>query len=360
MAKQLARLNYTTARLSSCSISCLGKSRILVSQQPSIVSSCNSSRHTRHYGKLSTCHYLRNKEGYAGGIKDGSTRPVFVGNNRRLFHTCTTKNGREPWMISSDEVSNIIRKKESSEQLHCGIVDRYEANELASNQPIEDRNFVARCLHFDNAYLFGVLDGHGGPQAAHCVSQRLADYIAVSVLPREVLLSHSNELPALTESLAQHNYKMYDYAGDPVCQQSLQRFYHGIRMFRKRELPSGKISVGNFSQKHDFHSAYGETCHLNEEHSLNLMKGMSQAFLRLDTDMGLEALPQGEHKNICEHAFSAVTSGACGVVAFIQETELCVANVGDCRAVLGVQEKDGSWSAVPLSTDHTAGGCQFL
>lgn len=31
-----------------------------------------------------------------------------------------------------------------------------------------------------------------------------------------------------------------------------------------------------------------------------------------------------------------------------------MANAGDCRAVLGVQEEDGSWSALPLSQDHNA------
>ena len=31
-----------------------------------------------------------------------------------------------------------------------------------------------------------------------------------------------------------------------------------------------------------------------------------------------------------------------------------VANAGDCRAVLGVQEDDGSWTALPLSRDHNA------
>lgn len=31
-----------------------------------------------------------------------------------------------------------------------------------------------------------------------------------------------------------------------------------------------------------------------------------------------------------------------------------VANAGDSRVVLGVQEEDGSWSALPLSDDHNA------
>ena len=31
-----------------------------------------------------------------------------------------------------------------------------------------------------------------------------------------------------------------------------------------------------------------------------------------------------------------------------------MANAGDSRAVLGVQETDGSWSALPLSFDHNS------
>lgn len=31
-----------------------------------------------------------------------------------------------------------------------------------------------------------------------------------------------------------------------------------------------------------------------------------------------------------------------------------MANAGDSRVVLGVQEEDGSWSALPLSDDHNA------
>lgn len=31
-----------------------------------------------------------------------------------------------------------------------------------------------------------------------------------------------------------------------------------------------------------------------------------------------------------------------------------MANAGDCRAVLGVQNEDGSWSALPLSGDHNS------
>lgn len=41
-------------------------------------------------------------------------------------------------------------------------------------------------------------------------------------------------------------------------------------------------------------------------------------------------------------------------MAHVDPDGIYVANAGDCRAVLGVQEADGSWSALPLSRDHNA------
>lgn len=47
-------------------------------------------------------------------------------------------------------------------------------------------------------------------------------------------------------------------------------------------------------------------------------------------------------------------SGCTACVAHISNSVLHVANLGDSRAVLGVQESDGSWSAVSLTNDHNA------
>ena len=47
-------------------------------------------------------------------------------------------------------------------------------------------------------------------------------------------------------------------------------------------------------------------------------------------------------------------TGCTACVAHVDLEGIHVANAGDCRAVLGVQEEDGSWSALPLSRDHNA------
>lgn len=47
-------------------------------------------------------------------------------------------------------------------------------------------------------------------------------------------------------------------------------------------------------------------------------------------------------------------AGCTACVAHVGTEGIHVANAGDCRAVLGVHEKDGSWSALPLSQDHNS------
>lgn len=47
-------------------------------------------------------------------------------------------------------------------------------------------------------------------------------------------------------------------------------------------------------------------------------------------------------------------AGCTACVAHVGMDGIHVANAGDCRAVLGVQNEDGSWSALPLSRDHNS------
>lgn len=41
-------------------------------------------------------------------------------------------------------------------------------------------------------------------------------------------------------------------------------------------------------------------------------------------------------------------------MAHVNGVHLHVANAGDCRAILGVQEENGAWSCLPLTCDHNA------
>ena len=254
----------------------------------------------------------------------------------RLFRTSNKVNRKEePWMMTDEEVMEIIREKERACKVQCGIVDRFESNKLSSNHPVEDRSFVARLPYDNDAIVFGVLDGHGGDACAHGVSQRLADYIAMALLPEDVLMATVPETPLRAEHLLLvNNPNQYNYRKDIKCSQSLMNFYSDLRKPENRSLGQSAAYSGFWDE---FFS-----------HSLK------KAFLTLDRDISQEALLDSSGA-VEKRYFDAAVSGACAVIAYLNGTELYVANAGDCRAVMGVENEDGTLSAVPLSDDHTSG-----
>ena len=277
------------------------------------------------------------------------------------FLKMNTRNSyKEPWMMSDEEVMDIITENECAGKLQLGIVSKFESNLLPSNNPTEDRRFVTKLLQDRDAFLFGVLDGHGGSSCAHNVSQRLSDYIGLSLLPNEILLGPMLKKFLCSEHLLLSNSpNNYNYREDPVCYESLKAFYLELRRIQKRHDVSGTMAP-TFVHLQETHGHKRVVVDAKEEQVSQTMGAISRAFLRLDEDLSYEASVEEEDKEAEEHRFKAATSGACALVAYVKGTELTVANCGDCRAVLGVQSKDGQWSALQLSTDHTARKCNFV
>lgn len=81
---------------------------------------------------------------------------------------------------------------------------------------------------------------------------------------------------------------------------------------------------------------------------------MISAFKRLDSDISLEVQAPQENELVRNTALQVAFSGATACVAHIDGVHLHVANAGDCRAILGVHEEDGTWSTLPLTRDHNA------
>ena len=268
-----------------------------------------------------------------------------------LFGVNIRSRSKEPWMMSDEEVMDIITKNECEGKFQGEIVSRFESNLLPSNEPTEDRRFVTRLLHDREALLFGVLDGHGGNSCAHNVSQRLSDYIGLAVLPNEILLGSilKNYLCA-KHFLVSNAPNNYNYREDPVCYENLKQYFMELRRVQKRH-HSGDSVAATLAHLQETHSHQTAASEAKEEQVFQTMAALSKAFLRLDDNLSHEALSQETN----EHKFKSAESGACALVAYIKGTELTVANCGDCRAVLGVQSEDGQWSALQLSTDHTAG-----
>ncbi|KAJ3218160.1 hypothetical protein HK099_005174 [Clydaea vesicula] len=77
----------------------------------------------------------------------------------------------------------------------------------------------------------------------------------------------------------------------------------------------------------------------------DIINAIKTGFNKLDADI----LKGGfENKNYLEPALS----GSCAVLLLMDGHDVYVANTGDCRAVLGKQNEDGMFEAVPLSVDQ--------
>ncbi|GIY02375.1 [Pyruvate dehydrogenase-phosphatase 1, mitochondrial [Caerostris darwini] len=221
--------------------------------------------------------------------------------------------------LSPHEVSSILRVNEGSYEVNTSSIRAFDANQLPSNIPVEDRICVARC-RFTTGMLFGVFDGHGGPDVAEVVSQRLFDYIALTLLPysilRELVESNTDLCGKLTEI----------YTDISLPPKLLQIHNNSLRRYAIEILES-----------------QGEMYDFQMQHAL------SQAFLKLDSDLSNEIV---EIAQTDMELLPLAIMGACACVAHVDGSHLHLATSGDCRAVLGIQSDADKWVCKPLGYEH--------
>ena len=206
-----------------------------------------------------------------------------------------------------------------------GPVLGFDSNQLASNYPIEDRRAIAQ-LRQTNGFLFAVIDGHAGAACAQAINERLLDYVAISLMPHDLLERYSHTMRTVTpKKLLNHYHFRNTYWNDDLAtlyRNSLQKFV-----------------VETLS-----------TSGLEDTQSLPVADSLKSAFMQLDLDIASEAMPSGGILN--EDTLAVGMSGACSCVAHISGDHIYVANSGDTRAVLGQLDENGKWTGIPLSTDH--------
>lgn len=238
------------------------------------------------------------------------------------------------FQLSRVQINSILRTNEQTVSVPefdgrgLSAVRKFESNQVAANTPNEDRRSAATCLQ-SKGMLFGVFDGHGGWACAQAVSERLLYYIAVAMMPKNSLeelekcMEHGRPVPPLLQ--------WYKHHADFNYRESASLYIDHLRVFWQ-ELLDG------------------------EEHG----EGMSPrdallcAFKRLDADISLEAQVPLSNDLMKSTAIQVAFAGCTACVAHVDTDGIYVANSGDCRAVLGAQNEDGSWSAVPLSQDHNS------
>lgn len=244
---------------------------------------------------------------------------------RLLFKLRQNVGGLDPVespRLTPQQVTSILRMNESIIEPGHGPVKYFETNKLQSNNPIEDRKKEAKLNDNEfHKYLFGVFDGHAGAACGQAVSERLFNYIALTLASPETL-DHIRHGTSNLDNLL-HLYHHDEFANGTLAE-----------MYRK--------SLARLASD----IAAGHTDDSTVEDNL------SSAFMRLDQDIVGEALPDSINTTVSLDTLQIAFSGSCACVAYIDETDLYVANVGDSRAVLGVHTGD-SCEAVELSREHS-------
>ncbi|XP_068117519.1 pyruvate dehydrogenase [acetyl-transferring]-phosphatase 2, mitochondrial [Hyperolius riggenbachi] len=228
-----------------------------------------------------------------------------------------------------DQINQILRSNEQSCKMTDaeGTVLKFESNVLASNNPCEDRRSVATCLQ-TKGHMFGVFDGHAGSECVQSVSERLFYYIAVSLMPQATL----EEIEFARENLKPMMpiLQWYKHKKDYTYREIASLYVDHLRVF------------------------WQELIDLDNESGMRVADAMSYAFRRLDSDISLAAQAPTENDFVQNLTLQIAFSGATACVSHVDGIHLHVANAGDCRAILGVQDKSGTWSSMALTADHNA------
>lgn len=202
---------------------------------------------------------------------------------------------------------------------------QFESNQLAANSPVEDRRGVASCLQ-TSGLMFGIFDGHGGHACAQAVSERLFYYVAVSLMSHQTLEQMEEAMENMKPLLP--ILQWLKHPGDSIYKDVTSVHLDHLRVYWQELL--------------DLHMEMG------------LEEALMYSFQRLDSDISLEVQAPSEDEVTKNLSLQVAFSGATACLAHVDGVHLHVANAGDCRAILGVQEDNGMWSCLPLTHDHNA------
>jgi len=255
-----------------------------------------------------------------------------LAHGRRLSSTTTLAR------LSSGDVTRILRRNEVSVSKGLGpSIARYDCNQLESNSPVEDRAAEARCI-YTTGNLFGVFGGHAGPACAQATSERLFQYIGLSLLPPQILENILVEAISMEDDSIP---RVVHWLGGP--DDSHARYF--------QEILAQTYSKSLLSYAEDLLKE-----HQHFEKPFRMEEALTKSYARLDKDLSREALTKAANEDCHDNdALDIAFSGAVATVAHVDGIHVHVACCGDVQAVVGCLEDDGeTWSAKPLTVLHNA------
>uniref|UniRef100_A0A8D0G1I6 Pyruvate dehydrogenase phosphatase catalytic subunit 2 n=1 Tax=Sphenodon punctatus TaxID=8508 RepID=A0A8D0G1I6_SPHPU len=289
-------------------------------------------------GRLySRCVTSQNKVKWRCVLARGPLSPVMVNCTMdniftlsKAFRHTSTEEDDFTFQLTPSQINDILRAGELSHQIpdfdgkHVHSVLKFESNQLAANLPNEDRRSTAACLQ-TRGMMIGVFDGHAGFACAQSVSERLFYYIALCLMSQQTLEEIEFAIESMKPVLP--ILQWYKHPNDGMYREVASLYLNHLRVY------------------------WQDLLNLDMEPRFSVEEALIYAFKRLDSDISLEAQASEENK-LRNISLQVAFSGATACVAHIDSVHLHVANAGDCRAILGVQGEDGTWSALPLNRDH--------
>ncbi|XP_031565206.1 pyruvate dehydrogenase [acetyl-transferring]-phosphatase 2, mitochondrial-like [Actinia tenebrosa] len=267
-------------------------------------------------GSLYTLGFSQVFQLYASDDKEvaGTSSYGVKGLLKKLIHDFI-QGGKSPDNppLSPSEASMIIRKNEKRVDVNSGVVYYYDTNNLASNNPMEDRNTECRIIK-NNGFLFSVFDGHGGWQCAEAVKNRLPLYIALSLLEK-------SELGRFEKKIIKDLLLASLYSNGSTSASS------------NTNETSSLTTDYTLSKKQDiFHTGPKYLVQslkdvLNGDDKLTAEESLSLAYSQLDDDISAEAIPL----KMLDDSFVIGATGACAVSAYVEGDSIYLANSGELR-----------------------------
>lgn len=202
--------------------------------------------------------------------------------------------------LSPEYISSLLLKQEFTAVTNTGNVSWFETNHYNANSPIEDRH--CECyLQRNDAYFFGIFDGHSGWHCSESLRLRLPLYVSLA------MMNETNRQLFISKKIQED--ELVRYLGNP--DDDCPSFTLPDSFPEKQELL--KSGVTHFAEKAN-----------NMVPKLSPGDVLKYTFLSMDRDITKEAIPSGK----CNEAIWTGLAGAVAIGAYIQNKDLYVANTG--------------------------------